>query len=88
MKIIISLLSLIFVTITLYANENWIKIEPMNGTKKVEKKAKIDVDVSKVKPINKMLKNITIIKQLLDATSKKEKPTTNNEKNWFVLNKE
>ena len=33
------------------------------------------------------MKNATAIKQLIDATSKKEKQTTN-DKNWFVLKSE
>jgi hypothetical protein len=34
-----------------------------------------------------MMKNATIIKQLIDATSKKDEPTSN-DKNWFVLKEE
>ena len=34
-----------------------------------------------------MMKNATVIKQLIDATSKKEKVATN-DKNWFILNNE
>jgi len=36
-----------------------------------------------------MIKNAIIIKQLIDATSKKEKQTTttDNNKNWFEINK-
>ena len=88
MKIILTLLSLIFVTITLYADKNWIKIEPINKTQTSKSNTNVEVDLSQIEPINKMMKNATVIKQLIDATSKKEKPTTNNNKNWFVLNDE
>jgi len=45
------------------------------------------MNLSQIKPLNKMMKNVTVVKQLLDATSKKEKTTTN-DKNWFTLNNE
>jgi hypothetical protein len=85
MKIISLTLVLIFLTINLYADKNWIQIEPINKTQTAKSNTKIDVDLSQIKPINKMMKNATVVKQLLDATSKKDEPTSN-EKNWFVLN--
>ena len=84
MKIILLTL-LIFLTTNLYADKNWIQIEPINKTQTAKSNTKIDVDLSQIKPINKMMKNATAVKQLLDATSKKDEPTSN-EKNWFVLN--
>ncbi len=79
MKIVSLTLLLIFLTINLYADKNWIQIE--------KPKTKPDVNLSQIEPINKMIKNATVIKQLIDATSKKEEPV-NNEKNWFVLKSE
>ncbi len=78
------ILTLILSTIIL-ANENWIKIEPINKTQTPKSKSKLDVNLSQIEPVNKIMKNATAIKQLIDATSKKEKKTTNN-KNWFVIN--
>ena len=85
MKLILTLIT--FISISLSANENWIKIEPLNKTKTPKPKNKIDVNLSQIEPINKMIRNATAIKQIVDATSKKEKRPTN-DKNWFVLNNE
>jgi len=87
MKIISLTLVLIFLTINLYADKNWIQIEPTNKIQTAKSKTKLDVDLSQIEPINKMMKNATVIKQLIDATSKKDEPASN-EKNWFVLNNE
>ena len=78
MKIILLTLILIFSTINIYADKNWIQIEP---------KSKVDVNLSQIQPINKMIKNATDFKQLIDVMIKNEKVDTN-EKNWFILNSE
>ena len=83
MKVVLALL----IFISLSANENWIKIKSMNQTQTPKPKNKLDANLSKIAPINKMMKNATVIKQIIDATSKKEKQTTN-DKNWFVLKEE
>ena len=75
----ISLVLLIFITIEISANENWIKIEAINKTQTSKSSPKLDVNLSQIEPINKMMK------QLIDATSKKDEPTSD-DKNWFVLN--
>ncbi len=85
MKTILILIA--FISLSLSANENWIKIEPINKTKTPKTKSKPDVNLSQIAPINKMMKNATAIKQIIDTTSKKEKQPTN-DKNWFVLNNE
>ena len=87
MKIISLTLLLTFLTINLYADKNWFPIESTNGAQIEKPKNKFDVNLSQIEPINKMLKNATVIKQLIDATSKKDKPVSN-EKKWFVLNAE
>ena len=87
MKISSFTLVVIFLTINLYADKNWIQIEPINKTQTAKSKTKLDVNLSQIEPINKMMKNATVIKQLIDATNKKEEPV-NNEKNWFVLKSE
>lgn len=84
MKKILTIIFLIFVSTTLAANKNWIEIEPTNKTQKPNTNA--DVNLSQIEPISKIINNVAAVKQLLDATSKKEKPT--NEKNWFLLNNE
>ena len=87
MKTVSLTLLLIFLTINLYADKNWIQIEPINKTQTTKSKTKLDVNLSQIEPINKMMKNATVVKQLIDATSKKEKVATN-EKKWFVLKSE
>ena len=89
MKIIITLMSFLIVSVSLYANENWIKIEPINTaqTQKPKQETQVDVNLSKIEPVNKMMKNVTLIKQIIDATNKKEKQTKS-DKNWFILGKE
>jgi len=87
MKMISLTLVLIFITIKISANENWIKIEPINKTQTPKSATNLDVNLSQIEPINKMMKNVTVIKQLVDATSKKDE-STSSKKNWFVLNTE
>ena len=77
----------ILLTINLYADKNWIQIEPISKTQTAKPKTKLDVNLSQIEPINKMMKNAIVVRQLIDATNKKEKPATN-DKNWFVLNSE
>ena len=52
-----------------------------------KKSAKLDVDLSQIEPVNKMMKNVQVVKQLIDATSKKEKAKPN-DKNWFAIESE
>ena len=87
MKIIFTLF--IFLLVSLYSNENWIKIEPLNNTKTSKPKLSkpLDINLSKMEPVNKMMKNVAVIKQILDATNKTEK-SPKNDKNWFVIKTE
>jgi len=88
MKTILTLIT--FISLSLFANENWIKIEPINQTKTSKTKSKLDVNLSQIGAISKLMKNATAIKQIIDttkATNKKEKDPTH-DKNWFVLNYE
>jgi hypothetical protein len=84
---IISLVLLVLIAVKISANENWIEIEPLNKTQTSKSNTKIDVDLSQIEPINNMMKNATVMKKLMDATSKKGVPASN-EKKWFVLNTE
>jgi len=81
------LLFLLFEIITQGANENWIPITSFNKTKTPKSTTKLDINLSQIEPINKMIKNITAIKQLIDVGTKKEASTTN-EKSWFILKNE
>ena len=86
MKIILTLITFI----SLSANENWIKIESINQTQAPKPKSKLDVNLSQIEPVNKIMKHATVVKQIIDATNttnKKEKQPAN-DKNWFVLNNE
>ena len=87
MKLLLSLLLLLFQAITIHADKNWIFITPIDETQTQKPTTNLDVNLSQIEPINKMLKNITVVKQLIDATNKKEKVAINNRK-WFVLNSE
>ena len=85
MKLFLSLLFLLFQAITISADKNWIPITPLDKDQTPKPTKKLDVNLSQIEPINKMMKNVTVVQQLIEATSKKEKPATN-DKNWFVLN--
>ena len=85
MKTILLTLATIFLTINLYADKNWIKIEPINKTETSKSKTNLDINLSQIKPINKMMKNARVLKQLIDATNKKEKVNIT-DKNWFIIN--
>lgn len=78
MKIIFYTVLIIFLTMNLYADKNWIEIES---------NTKSDVELSQKKPINQMMQNITVVKGLIDGTRKKEKVNAN-DKNWFSFNNE
>ena len=69
-------LSLVFITANLYADKNWIEIEPLN--KEIPKQnPKPDENLSQIESLTKVIK-------LIDGTEK-EKPSTDNDKNWYVL---
>ena len=87
MKIPMLLLPLLFQVIILSANENWIPIKPMSQEQSPKQNTKLDVNLSQVEPINKIIKNATAIKQLIDATSKKDKAVANDKK-WFIFKEE
>jgi hypothetical protein len=75
---------LIFIATHVSANEKWIPLKPIEEKSSPKKEKKINIDLSQIQPINKMMKKVTIIKQLIDASSKKEKVVTNDKK-WFAL---
>ncbi len=84
MKKIAFIMFLTLITVSLYANENWIKIETADKTSKQD--IKTDVNISQIEPLNNLVKSATVIKQLIDYT-KKEKESLK-EKNWFMIKAE
>ena len=84
MKLLLPLLFLLSQTIMLYADKNWIPIQSTNKTQTPKSATNLDVNLSQLEPINKIIKNATVIKQLIDATSKKDK-SASDEKKWFML---
>jgi len=87
MKLLLPLLFLLFQAIILHSDKNWIPIAPINKTQTSKSTTHLDVNLSQVEPINDMIKNATVVKQLIDATRNKERPVTN-DKNWFILHTE
>ncbi len=85
MKILLACITSI--SISLSANDNWIKIQPSNQKLTTNSNTIKEINLSQIKPIGYILKNATAIKQLIDATNKKKEQTIN-DKNWFVLNKD
>jgi hypothetical protein len=79
------LIFIVFLTIKIFANENWIKINPINKANFSKQTPNQYVDLSQKKPIDMIVKNITIIKKLIDATNKTDK-TLHDDKKWFILN--
>ncbi len=84
MKITLFIISLVFITVNLSADKNWIPIEPADKAKSTQQNTQLDVDLSQVEPIKKIMKSVITIKQLMDKT-KKEKENTADDKNWFEL---
>ena len=86
-KSLLALVLILFQAIALDADKNWIPIESMDKAQTVKPTKKLDVDLSQIEPLNKMIKSATVIKQLIDVTTKKETPT-GDDKSWFVLHSE
>jgi hypothetical protein len=76
MKTSLVILFLVFITANLYANKNWIAIEPLNQ-ETPKQNPKLDGNLSQTESITKIIK-------LIDGTEK-EKPSTENDKNWYIL---
>lgn len=91
MKILFLLL--LFLTLNLFAQKNWI---PIQTIKQIQNKPdtpkptpKIDVNLSQIAPLNTMMRNATLLQQLVHATTFKQKDrVTTNNKNWFILKQE
>ena len=84
MKIIVTALCSILITINVHADKKWIPIETTKTTQKTKENIKLDVNLSKIQPINKLMRNVIAIKQLIDS-SKNQKSNISNNKNWYVL---
>lgn len=68
--------SLVFIIANLYADKNWIVIEPINQ-ETPKQNLKPDGNLSQIESITKIIK-------LIDGIEG-EKPSTDNDKNWYVL---
>ncbi|PNV83533.1 MAG: hypothetical protein C0627_05475 [Sulfurimonas sp.] len=77
MKLLLPFLLSLSLPSTASADENWI---PITSVDKPQTSKQVGA-------VNKMIKNATVIKQLIDTTGKKEIVTTK-DKNWFVLSSE
>ena len=77
------ILLILFLTVSLYADKNWIKIEQTNKVSTSKLSNKVDLNLSKVKPLNNIIKSVVIVKQFID-NQEKVKENINN-KSWFVL---
>lgn len=77
-------LSILLITPNLYADKNWIDIQPINQPKSKETKKNIDINLTQIKPINTMMQRATIIKDIIKIVDKK-KELPKDEKNWFLI---
>ncbi|MEA2073373.1 MAG: hypothetical protein U9O86_07275 [Campylobacterota bacterium] len=84
MKILSSLF--IILNLNLLADKNWIDIEPLNKKTSKQTSETLDINLSQIQPLNKMLQNAKVIQQVMDTTTR-EKKKYKTEKNWFVINK-
>lgn len=84
MKTKLLLFSLVLLTLDAYADKNWISIEPLNKTNTPMQNPQLDANLSQKESINKMINNVSIIKQLFDGT-KKEEVNADSNKNWYAL---
>ena len=76
MKTTSAVLFLLFIAANLYADKNWIAIEPLNQ-ETPKQNPKPDRNLSQTESITKIIK-------LIDGTEK-EKSTPENDKNWYIL---
>ena len=80
------ILFFLFITVNLYADKKWISIEPVSTTQNTKENVnKLDIKPSQMQPINKLIKNATIIKRLVDNKRDKEKLNEDSKKNWYSL---
>lgn len=82
MKTIIFLALLL--SLNLYAQKNWIPLQSEEKVPTPKTTPQIDINLSQIAPLNSMIRNATVLKQLLEIKNKKEKVATN-EKKWFPL---
>ncbi len=78
----------LLLSIKLTGNENWIEIKTTEQTQTPKATKNLDINLSQIEPINKMMHNITLVKQLMDVIPQKEAPAPSDNKNWFILNAE
>ena len=80
------ILFFLFITVNLYADKKWISIEPVSTTQNTKQESsKLDIKQSQMQPINKLIRNATIIRRLVDNKRDKEKLNEDSKKNWYSL---
>ena len=72
MKTTLIIYCLVFVSINLYAQVNWI---PIDSVKKNEN----------TKPVNKLFENLKIIQHLIDNKNDKKEVQLENKKKWYTI---
>ena len=73
----------VLILTNLYADENWIKIKPIIDATSQKSNTKLNANSSQRQSINKIIRKVSIVKELLDGTKEKEKQDN---KNWFAIN--
>ena len=72
--------------VLIIANENWIKIESINKKQAQKSHKQLNVNLSQIEPIRKIIKRASIVKKLIDIEGKKERESKSR-KSWFKINK-
>jgi hypothetical protein len=84
-----SLIIILLITLQLSANKNWIPITSTDTKKTSKKSTELQIDLTQLKPLNKMMRKVTLIKKILNMTTKTKKieKVVENKNRWFVLKK-
>lgn len=75
-----SVITLLLMSVQVYAQAKWINIESANTTPKEQK----NIQNISSQPIKNIVKNVKIIQSLLDKTGQNKKPDKQ-EKNWYII---
>lgn len=88
MKAVVVIACFLFITVNIYAQKEWIVIEPINSdenSKKSDDKSKQNIKISPFQPVQTLLENAKVIQHLLDNKNDKEEPKADSEKNWYII---
>lgn len=75
---------LIFFTFV-YADKVWIPINEKSTMPKAEKETPLDINISQIKPINRLMQNAKVINYFLKNKDVKKEISKENEKKWFII---